>query len=28
LKDVLVSEQEMNVWASGRPSLPTYTQNA
>ena len=28
LKDVLVSEQEMNVWASGRPTLPTFTQNA
>jgi len=28
LKDVLVSEQEMNVWASGRPSLPTYTPSA
>jgi Rrf2 family transcriptional regulator, iron-sulfur cluster assembly transcription factor len=28
LKDVLVSEQQMNIWASARPSLPTYTHNA
>jgi Rrf2 family protein len=27
LKDLLVSEQEMNVWASNRPSLPTYSQH-
>jgi Rrf2 family protein len=28
LKDLLVSEEEMNVWASRRPSLPIYTQHA
>ena len=27
LKDLLGSEQEMNVWASGRPGLPTYSQH-
>ena len=28
LKDLLVSEEEMNAWpASGRPTLPTHTQH-
>lgn len=29
LKDLLVSEEEMNAWpASGRPTLPTHSQHA
>jgi Rrf2 family protein len=28
LKDLLRNEEEMNVWTSGRPGLPTYSQHA